>query len=181
MKKALFLLALAGAVVAGAPAQARTWNPKGVGLAQDYSVIVDNRPNQEIVMLMWLSSPLVQNSPTAQALLDKYIILGLVHGKQDVGGKFDFDPQLGLTAKDSQGTALKALSGDEIPLGVQAAVVAFGGVMKQSFGAMGQGMQFFVFEASDSLRACGTKGRLIVPFAGTDYTYDTPIPGCPAP
>ena len=181
MKSTAILLALAGIVLAGAPSQARTWNPQGVTLAQDYSVIVDNRPNKEIVMLMWLSSPLVQNSPTAQALLDKYIILGVVHGKQDVGGKVDFDSQLSLTAKDSQGSALKSISGDQVPPTVQAAVVAFGGVMKQSLGAMGQGMQFFVFEAGDNLRACGSKGRLTASFAGTDYTYDTPIPGCPAP
>jgi hypothetical protein len=167
-------------VLAAAPAAARSWSTDPAAQAEDYSIITDSRPNHEIAILMWISAPMARNAPpTALATLDQYVLLGAVHGQLNPGGTMDFDPQPTLTPTDDSGKALKVLTGDNVPPLVQGAVTAFGGAMRQSMGAMGQGMHFFVFEAGD-VHAC-SKGRMTVAFAGTNYTYDTPIPGCPKP
>jgi len=166
-------------VLAAAPAGARTWNPDPASQARDYSIITDNRPNHEVAILFWLSAPTVGTVSTAQAVLDQYLIIGAVHGQFSPAGTADFDSQPVLVASDGDGKTLKPVLGDAAPPTVQAMLAAFGGVMRQSMGAVGQGMHLFVFE-SGNVHAC-SKGKLSVAFAGTTYSYDTPIPGCPKP
>ena len=164
------------------PAQARTWKPQGAALAQDYAVITDVRPDHDIVMVFWFASPLAASAPNAamiQAMLDKYVIIGAVHGHVGTGGAMTFDPIDTFQAQDGDKKPLALLEGDNIPPDVAGSISFLGAMMRQSIGAMGQGMHFFVFNAGD-VRAC-TKGQLAIPFAGETYTYDTPIPGCPAP
>lgn len=171
------LAALSMAAVAFAPSAARPWKPQPSGLAQDYAQIVDVRPNHDIVLLMWLVPPLVQNSPTTQDLLDKYVIVGVVHGHIDAGGTMAFDTLDSLTAQDADGKPLTLLQNDKIPPTVSGLITGMGGMMRQNLGALGQGMYFFAFDGG-AVHAC-SKGRLSIPFAGEVYTYDTPIPGCP--
>jgi hypothetical protein len=171
---------LAMSLLVASPVSARVWNPQGKTLAEDYSVISDNRPDKNIVMLMWLTTPMVDNLPTVQALLDKYLIIGASITQIQTTGTLAGDGEMaGPQPVDMDGTQLKPLTGDQIPPAVQAILAGVGGMMRQSFGAMGQNMRFYVFD-SGNVRACG-KGKLSVPFAGVTYTYDTPIPGCPKP
>jgi hypothetical protein len=80
-------------------------------------------------------------------------------------------------AEDAARTPLKLLSGDAIPPAVAGMVTTVESVMRQTIGAMGKDMVFFVFKGGD-VHAC-QKGELAVPFGGEVYTYKTPIPGCP--
>lgn len=172
--------ALAVLLVVAVPATARPWKPRGEILAQEYSVITDTRPSHDLVEIFWMTWPMSSNrSPTIQQLLDKYIIVGVTHGQLDPGGKMIFNKEESVQAMDLAGTQLKALDENSYPPAVAGAVVTLAGFMRQSLGAMGEGMKFMVFEGA-SVRAC-EKGRLSVIFAGETYTYDTPIPGCPAP
>lgn len=175
-------IALSAFAAIGAPSQARAWKPQGAALAQDYAVITDTRADHDIVILSWFASPLAASAPNAeaaQAMLDKYIIIGAVHGHIGTGGAVSFDTTDTLQALDADKKPLTLLEGDKIPPMVAGSVSLLGAMMRQSIGAMGQGMRFFVFDAGD-VHACG-KGQLAVPYAGETYTYDTPIPGCPAP
>jgi hypothetical protein len=156
--------------------QARTWNPTSAGLAQDYAMITDGRPNHDLVLVFWLVPPIVSNSPEAQALLDKYVIVGVVHAQTDVGGTMSIVPTDSLQVQDANGKPLKPVQGAEIPPALSSLMVGMGDFMRRNVGTVGQGVQFFAFEAG-AVHAC-TKGRLSVPFAGEVYTYDTPIPGC---
>ena len=174
-----FSVMLCGLAVC-APAQARAWKPQGAALAQDYAVITDVRPDHDVVMVFWFAPPLAQQAPPAmQAILDKYIIVGVVHGHVGTGGAMSFDAVDALQAQDADKKPLTLLEGDKIPPDVAASVSFIGASMRQAIGAMGQGMHFFVFDAG-AVHACA-KGQLAIPFAGETYTYDTPFPGCPAP
>jgi hypothetical protein len=142
-------------------------------------MIQDHRPDGELVILFWFVPLLVEKSPVAQAMLDKYIIIAAVHAHFDPGGTATFDPIDGLAAKDADDKSLTLLQTDTMPPTVAGAMVTLSGMMKQIIGQMGQGMHFFAFEAGN-VHTCAP-GRLSVPLAGEIYTYDTPFPGCPKP
>jgi hypothetical protein len=163
---------------ASSPAGARPWKTTPQGLAQDYAEIVDARGQGEIVVLFWFVPQMVAESPAAQAFLDKYIVIGVVHARPGPGGSMLFDAIDTLQASDAGGKPLTLLEGDKLPSDVSAFVAAMGGTMKQALGAMGQGMHLFVFD-NGGVHDCG-KGGIAIPYAGEVYTYDTPIPGCPA-
>jgi hypothetical protein len=132
------------------------------------------------VEIFWMNWPLTgDQSPMVRQLLDKYVIIGVAHGQLDPGGKMVFNREESVQAANLDGAQLKALNPADYPPVVAGAVTTLGGFMRQSLGAMGEGMKFVVFE-SGSVRAC-EKGRLSVTYTGVTYTYDTPIPGCPSP
>jgi hypothetical protein len=170
--------ALACVLYASSPAGARPWKTTPQGLAQDYAQILDGRGQGEIVVLFWLVPQIVPESPAAQVLLDKYIIVGVAHGRMGPGGCMLFDVIDPLQIKDAGGKPLTLLEGDKLPSDVSTFVTAMGGTMKQSLGAMGQGMRIFVYD-NGGVHACA-KGGLSIPYNGEVYTYDTPIPGCSA-
>lgn len=162
------------------PAAARSWKPKDEVLAQDYSVITDTRPNHDLIEIFWMSWPMTRDrTPTMRQLLDRYIIVGVAHGQLDPGGKMVFSREEGAQAASADGAQLKLLEEGGYPPVVAGAVATLGGFMRQSLGAMGEGIKFYVFD-SGNVRAC-EKGQLSVIYAGETYTYDTPIPGCPKP
>ena len=177
---ALAALAVALGLAAGAtPAQARPWKPTASALALDYAQILDRRSAHDLVMLMWLAPPSLEHaSVEGHELLDKYVVLGLVHGHLLVGGSMSFDPIDHVEASDGEGKRLELLTGDAIPPLGQGALAALQAMLKKAMGPMGQGIQWFVFEGG-AVRACDT-GGLSVAYDGETYTYQTPIPGCPA-
>ncbi len=160
------------------PADARPWKPTPASLAEDYAIISDTRSDNDLVMVFWLVPQMYPTLPQAQALLDKYIVVAVIHAHRGALGGAVFDTVDTLEAKDGNGKPLKLLTGADLPPDVAQSVTAFGGVMQQLLGPMGQGMSFFVFNKG-SVHAC-EKGQLVIPYAGETYTYDTPIPGCPA-
>jgi hypothetical protein len=170
--------ALACVLYASVPAGARPWKPTPQGLAQDYGEIVDGRSQGEIVVLFWFVPQMVAESPAAKAMLDKYVVIGVVHARPGPGGSMLFDAIDTLQAKDADGKPLTLLEGDKLPADASGFVTAMGGTMKQALGAMGQGMRIFVFD-NGGVHSC-TKGGLLIPYDGEVYTYNTPIPGCPA-
>lgn len=166
---------------ASVPALSRAWKPTPLSLARDYVLINDTRPGGEIVLLMWfvpeLLPPEVPNAATVKALLDKYVILTVVHAALDkVTAKMSFDDVNTLQAEDRSGKPLSLITGDELPPTARAAVTMMEAMFRQSLGAFGQGMKVFVFDAA-GVTSC-KPGGLTVPFAGETYTWQTPIPGC---
>ena len=161
-------------------AYCRSWSKNPVSLAQDYAVINDNRGNGEIVLLMWLAPPIVPTSPATEMgreLLDKYIVLGVVHAHFAKDGTTTFDSIDRLEARDGDGHPLTALSMGTMPPAIVGALAALQTAFGRSLGLLGKGTQWFVFNSGD-VHPC-SHGRLSVPFANEIYTYDTPIPGCP--
>jgi hypothetical protein len=162
------------------PAQARLWKPERESLAQDYAIITDIRKSHDVISVFWLAPPLAPGSPAAQLILERYVIIGVSHVKQDtVTGKTESTNLDAVEARDNDGKPLTLLEGDKVPPTVAAVISGIGGVARQAMGVTGTGMRFFAFDAGN-VRACG-KGRLSVAYVGETYTYDTPIPGCGGP
>jgi len=145
--------------------------------AQDYSLISDSRDPHDIKMIFWLSPPIVPDGP-ARAILDHYVIVGVVRGHLSPVETASFDAVDTLKATDGGGTPLRLLTGDDIPPTLNGAVTTMTSVFSQLLGPFGKGFHWFVFDAG-SVHPCGD-GGLSIPFADEVYTYQTPIPGCPA-
>ena len=172
--------ALAALLAFATPVQARLWKPERGDLAHDYAYITDLRKSHDIITVFWLAPPLAAGSPATQLVLERYVIVGVSHVKQDtVTGKVESTNLDAVEARDKDGKPLTLLEGDKLPPIVAALIAGTGGTARQAMGATGTGMRFFAFDAGD-VRACG-KGRLSVAFAGETYIYDTPIPGCGGP
>ena len=178
--RALAALAVSLVLAAGATsAQARPWKPKPNALALDYSQILDQRSARDVVVLWWLAPPTMERaSVEAQELLDKNVVLGIVRAHVLIGGTMSFDPIERLEASDANGTPLAPLTGDDIPPVAQGTLTALQAILQKSFGPMGQGFHWFVFEGG-AVHACEA-GGLSVAYDGETYTYETPFPGCPA-
>ena len=176
---ALFALsAMLCAVFFSGPANARPWKPAPSAQAQDYAEILDTRASGNIIVVVWVVPQMMPVSSEGRALLDKYVVLGVVHGHVQAGGAMAFAPIKGLEVRDAKGRSLTALGEHNTPANVSTFLTNMEGGMRQAVGAMGQGMGFFAFEGGD-VHACG-KGGLSVRYEGETYTYVTPIPGCPA-
>ena len=134
--------------------------------------------------------------PVWQTLLDKYVVLGITHASLAADGA-NVEPKIddAPVATDTTGKPLKRLAEANMPPDI-AKFVAYKteqvrhGVLpenlvsadpkeRQVMQAYMSGFRFFAFE-NDGVHAC-TKGRLVVNYAGENYTFDTPFPGCIAP
>jgi len=143
-------------------------------------VINDNRGHGDIVMVMWLAPPIAEKGPTTQVardLLDKCVVIGVVHAHVANDGNFAFDQVTDIQAADGRDQPLNSLNVNTMPPSVVGVLAAVQSLFARSMGALGQGIHWFAFD-SGSVNAC-TKGGLAVSFAGEKYTYDTPFPGCP--
>ncbi len=169
---------LAVLLLSGSPSQSRAWLRNGPSVS-DYLVINDNRGNGEIVMIFWIASPLVPaSSQAARELLDKYLVIGVVHAHAGKDGTFAFDRPTALDVQGAQDETLQSLDMETMPPAVVGALATIKSTFSRSLGAFGNGMQLFVF-AGGSVHAC-SKGSMAVLFANEKYTYVTPVPGCPA-
>jgi hypothetical protein len=160
------------------PAFCRQWKPSAAALAVDYTQIQDNRGKGETVEVFWIVPQWV-HSALIQQLLDRDVVITVSHSKPSIGGGFTFaDVDTLLVYADGDAKPLTRLTGDSIPPALAGFLATFGGTMRRSLGAAGEGTHIFVF-AGGSVHACD-RGGLSVPFAGETYTFKTPIPGCAA-
>jgi hypothetical protein len=159
------------------PSHSRAW-PRGGPTASDYLLINDNRGGGEVVLVYWIASPMMPAaSQAARDLLDKYIVIGVVHARGNKEGNFTFDQPRTLEARGAQDEPLQSLDMNTMPPAVVGTLAALKSTFSRSLGAFGQGMQWFVFD-SGSVHSC-LKGGMAVLFADEKYTYVTPVPGCP--
>lgn len=164
------------AVLSVTAADARPWKPSPSAQALDYLQIQHMRPGGEVVVLFWIAPPMIEGQPAAAELLGKYVVLAVVHARPSRSGVIRFDDVPAVKAFDGNGKELHRYTDDDMPSDVAMGVHALSGIMKQSLGAMGEGMKFFVYD-SEGVDACKA-GKLVVPYADETYTFDTPVPGC---
>lgn len=164
-------------MTAADPALARQWKQTPAAQAMDYAEIVD-RQEKDMAVLLWITAPAfpVLNK---DGLLDKYVILGAVHGKFVAGADLTSVPVDTLEARDGSGNALKLVKAEDYPPMIAGMATMMKSMMGSSLGPIGKGLQVFVFKAG-SVDAC-KPGKLVVPFIGQDYSWNTPIPGCQLP
>jgi hypothetical protein len=176
-----FKLLLLGMMVLGitfSAASSRPWKPTPVQIADDYSVINHRKSNTETVNIKWWAPPTLGPGPIT-GLLEKYVVISVVHFHISQTATFSFDDVGALEARDSSGKPLTLVPRNELPPMFIGFLSTLEAGFRQSLGRLGDGTKFFVFDAG-TVRAC-EKGGVSVPLSGETYTWETPFPGCSMP
>lgn len=168
---------LAIAVGASQPAAARQWRQTPSAAALEYTQIIDTR-DKNLVFLWWIAAPAF-HEPALDPLLKKYFILGVARARIDETTNIVFLDVEAPAVKSADGKTLKLIKDDDQPPTVVAVVAGLKSLASKLIGPMGNGMKLFVFEPG-AVDAC-KPGKVSIPLDEEVYTYDTPIPGCPAP
>jgi len=146
----------------------------------DYLIINDNRGNGDIVLVFWLASPLIPASAGKQAardLLDKYVVMGVVHAHAHKDATITFDRPGAPEVTNAKNERLELLDMESMSPAIVGTLATVKAAFSQSLGEFGKGIQWFVF-ASGSVNPC-SNGGVAVQFENEKYTYVTPVPGCP--
>jgi hypothetical protein len=180
LKRAKWILVAFALFFSTAPSlQSRPW-PRNTPNAADYLVINDNRGNGDIVLVFWLASPLIPASAGQQAardLLDKYVVIGVVHAHTNKEATFRFDRAGAPEVLGTKNERLQLLDLDTMSPAIVGTLATVKTAFSQSLGEFGKGIQWFVF-ANGSVNPC-SNGGMAVQFENEKYTYVTPVPGCP--
>jgi hypothetical protein len=177
LKLAVTLLFASVCISVSSRVDARTWNASPLSQATDYSTIIDNKGDGHTRFLLWLSSPLIPaGNKAARAVLDQYLVIGVVNAIMQPTGVAKFPPVGSMRAMGIDGKALLELQDSDLPPAMRGAMVTLRDTFSRSLGEFGRNMNWFTFEAG-TVKAC-SPGRLSVVVEGDTYTYDTPIPGC---
>jgi len=175
MRALRLALAFAPALfVAATPVSARLWKPTPEQLALDYVTINHNKGAEGRVMLGWMASPVVP-APTVKPLLDKYVVLSIVHTRQVPGGPMTWDEIQGVQVTDGNGQTLKEVMPDAMPPALVGLIASSDATMRQS--TQGKGKVYWSVWEAGSVNAC-QRGKLVVTYDGEAYSFDTPMPGC---
>jgi hypothetical protein len=159
--------------------QSRPW-PRNKPNAADYLVINDNRGNGDFVLVFWLASPLIPPSATNQSardMLDKYVVVGVVHAHTTKEATFTFDRAGAPAVTGSKSEPLQLLDMTTMSPAIVGSLATVKTAFSQSLGEFGKGVQWYVF-ANGSVNPC-SNGGMAVQFENEKYTYATPVPGCP--
>ena len=139
LEVALAFLSLAVFLLSSSSAWARIWKPSARAVAQDYAQIIDDRSNDDIVIVWWLL-PQMFPDKAAQDLVRKNVIFGVLKAHVSSDVTFSFSEVDHLDVKQSDGTPLTPLSGDQIPPTLAGTLAIIEAGLRQGLGAMGRGI-----------------------------------------
>jgi hypothetical protein len=171
---------LLGVILSGlisSSASSRNWKQTPTQAAGDYAFIADSKSNNDYVQIRWWASPTVAPGTPVAGILEKYIVISVVHYHlNQPGGNMSLYDVNTLEARNADGKSLHPVSRDALQPAAAGVLTTFETAVRQQMGRIGDGTKFFTFDA-DNVRAC-EKGGISVPFAGETYTWETPFPGC---
>ncbi len=171
MRALVFALLLAASV---SPVSARLWKPTPAQQAMDYLTINHNKGVDGHVIVGWMASPTI-NSPTMQPLLDKYVVVSIIHTRTQPSGPVIYDDVQGVQVTDGGRQPLKELTGDAIPPALVGITASANASIRQT--TQGRGKMFWGIYEAGGVNPC-LPGKLLVAYDGETYNYDTPLPGC---
>lgn len=156
---------------------ARLWKPTPDQLAADYVSLTHIKGTEGRVIIGWMASEVI-TSPALKQLMEKYVVISIVHTRSIAGGGVTWDDIQGVQVSDGNGQPLKEVPSDAIPPTLVGMIATSDATLRQSTQNKGK-MYWGVYEPG-SISAC-QKGRLVVTYDGEAYSFDTPLPGCPKP
>ena len=125
------------------PASARDWKPTAKAKALNYSQIVDDRGNGELIFMWWVVPQIFdENHAETKHLLDKNVLIAVAHAHFATDGTVTFDAIDSLHADDTDGTPLELFHESDMPPVVAGAIATFKSVLRGTVGAMGKGSIF---------------------------------------
>lgn len=174
----LFAACVLSAVTAAGDADAREWRASPVSQAIEYLQIIDRRSPNEGVAVIWMSQDVLSNLPEfkiGRAVLAENLVFSVAHWDVSTTGDFNFREIAPPVLETPSGTRMPLDEGEQNPAGA-GLLVTLKAQFAETFGAVGKGLQWFVYDA-DGVDSC-TEGILWLVYGGERYEYRTPIPGC---
>ena len=165
------------AILLVTPATARLWKPTPEQVTSDYTTISHNKGTEGRVVLSWMTS-LMAPGPALKQILDKYVVISIMHTRQQLGGPVTWDDIQGVQLSDGNGESLKQVPMDAIPPTLVGLMAASDASVRQN--SLGKAKVAWSIWEPGSISAC-QKGKLVVTYDGEAYSFDTPLPGCPKP
>ena len=132
-----------------------------------------------MVLIFWAAPEMMEAEPNNEAARDvlrNYIVIGVAHAKIAMGQFTFFDPEE-VVIRIEGGGERRPLDPDSIAPAAAGMVTVMQRAFTQAIGKLGQGTHWLTFEGA-GIDSCGP-GVFWVDFAGEQYDYRTPIPGCP--
>ena len=158
--------------------EARQWRSNPTDDVLDYALIQDRRSRNEFIMIFWIN-PTIGNEPKNELVresLAKNLIIGIAHADFTDRGYFEFRKVSAPVISTGNGQLRTELKiSQQEPLIVRL-VPAMQEIYENAIGPLGKGLTWFVYDGT-GIETC-RPGTLIVPYAGENYSYETPIPGC---
>jgi len=174
-----FNMLLLGVMLSGvvlSSAFSRPWKATPIQIAGDYALIAHTKSSTDFVNISWWAEPTVMPGTPLAGILQKYIVISVVHFHFDPGGTISTDDIDTLEVRDDSDMPLIPIPRRALPPVAIGTLSTFEATFRQSIGRIGDGTKFFIFDAG-TVRAC-EKGGISVPLAGETYTWETPFPGC---
>ena len=159
------------------PAAARLWKPTPDQVATDYVSITHIKGTEGRVILSWVSAQVIP-SPGLKQILEKYVVISIVHTRPGVGGATTWDEVQGVQVTDGSGQPLKEVTKEAMPPMLVGLIATSDASMRQS--TQGNGRIYWGVWEAGPIAAC-QKGKLVVNYDGEAYSFDTPLPGCAKP
>ncbi len=156
------------------PASARLWKPTPAQLTLDYVTINHNKGADGHVVIGWMASP-TMTSPTMKPLLDRYVVISIIHTRPEPAGPVSYDDVEGVQVTDGNGQMLKEVTGDAIPPALVGITASANASIRQA--SQGKGKMYWGVYEAGTVNACQS-GKLLVHYDGETYNFDTPLPGC---
>jgi hypothetical protein len=172
----MLLLSVTVSAISFSFASSRPWKPTPTQIAGDYAQINHAKSSREFVNIRWWAAPTVAPDTPFARMMQKYVLISVVHFHTDQGGTISVEDIETLEARDSDDKALTLVPRTELLPTEVGMITTVEASFRQSSGRMGDGTRFFIFHAK-TIHAC-EKGRVSVPFGGEIYTWETPFPGC---
>lgn len=161
-------------------AAARTWKASELEAAQDYLQVEHGIAGGQQVQIWWIAPQFLENKPDMQEVrvaLGDYILVGLLHFSYNDNGVVENHLSTLPIARYSGAGDLKPVADKDLSLIMSTFVHAFGKVLKDGLGALGNAMQFYVFDGS-GVDSCASEKVLWIDYLGESYSFKTPLPGC---
>ena len=156
---------------------ARQWKPILSDQATEYTQIFDNRSPEEKVMIYWVAPETVNDCPAEiESILRGYLLVAVYHLRLSSLGKVTFQTPNGVQVKTASGKARQPLVQDTLPHAVIDLISSIQSPLSEALGHLGRGIRWYIFDGK-GIDSC-QEGVFWIVYAGEQYRYETPIPGC---
>lgn len=167
------------ALAVSSHATARQWRATPAAKAMDYAHIIDRKSASRTALIFWMVPEIVELTPRtmeARQILRRYAVIGVNDVAVSDLGEFRTLSAPPPSIKIKNLAPLPPLKNDTLPSNVVSTIQLLGDAFSKVLGKLGQGITWYVFDGQE-ISSC-QEGRFEVSFAGVDYLYETPIPGC---
>lgn len=158
---------------------ARKWKPTPTEDAQDYLTIDHGISDREKVILIWFAPEYLEKNQETEDLrkvLQKYMMVGIMHFSVDELGLFTIKSPEMVTAEYSELGKIASISAEDLPPVVASVSDVLKKIIAGGAGKIGDGLRVFIFDG-EQFDQC-SNGTMKINYLAEQYTFDTPLPGC---